>query len=163
MCYCPSSIEASALTYHRPHPLPVPAPPLTLNVGSCPPCCRLVLQGVCDDDTSMCYCPPETKYGRREAPEGSPPGTPPLQAGRPMFWCQPATVSLIVAGEGCRWGMHDGTCQEEGARGLTFRHAPTASRQAHVLVPACHGKPDCTILQGGVGGGRWEGMHGGGC
>ncbi|PNH01148.1 putative glucuronoxylan glucuronosyltransferase F8H, partial [Tetrabaena socialis] len=46
---------------------------------------------ICDDDNSMCYCPPETKFGRREAPAGSPPGTPPLQRGRPMYWCQPSS------------------------------------------------------------------------
>ncbi|EFJ51205.1 acetylglucosaminyltransferase [Volvox carteri f. nagariensis] len=47
--------------------------------------------GICDDDIAMCYCPPETKYGRIEAPPGSPLGTPPVRAGRPLYWCQPST------------------------------------------------------------------------
>ncbi|PNH08225.1 hypothetical protein TSOC_005205 [Tetrabaena socialis] len=51
----------------------------------------LAAAGICDDDNSMCYCPPETKFGRREAPAGSPPGSPPLQRGRPMYWCQPSS------------------------------------------------------------------------
>ncbi len=40
--------------------------------------------GVCDDDIAACYCPGD-KYGRIPAPEGSPPGTPPVQRGRPMI------------------------------------------------------------------------------
>ncbi|KAG2424765.1 hypothetical protein HXX76_014189 [Chlamydomonas incerta] len=47
--------------------------------------------GLCDDDDSMCYCPPETKFGRQLAPAGSAPGAAPLKIGRPMYWCQPST------------------------------------------------------------------------
>eukprot|EP00798_Chlamydomonas_sp_ICE-L_P023547 gene23547-9071_t len=45
--------------------------------------------GVCDDDLAMCYC--HGKYGRVNAPAGSPLGTPPLKLGRPMATphCQP--------------------------------------------------------------------------
>ncbi|GFR49991.1 hypothetical protein Agub_g12137 [Astrephomene gubernaculifera] len=57
--------------------------------------------GICDDSNSMCYCPPETKYGRKEAPPGSPPGTPPVQVGRPMYWCQPSTDK---DGTPVKWG-----------------------------------------------------------
>jgi len=48
--------------------------------------------GICDDDIAMCYCPPETKYGHVFAPEGSPPGTPPIKRGRPLYMCNPSTV-----------------------------------------------------------------------
>ncbi|KXZ50759.1 hypothetical protein GPECTOR_15g444 [Gonium pectorale] len=47
--------------------------------------------GICNDDDSMCFCPPETKFGRIDAPAGSPPGTPPVRRGRPLYWCQPST------------------------------------------------------------------------
>ncbi|GFR49988.1 hypothetical protein Agub_g12134 [Astrephomene gubernaculifera] len=57
--------------------------------------------GVCDDDIAMCYCPPDTKYGRKEAPPGSPLGSPPLQAGRPLFMCTPGTDS---EGRKVEWG-----------------------------------------------------------
>ncbi|GLC75556.1 hypothetical protein PLESTF_001656500 [Pleodorina starrii] len=57
--------------------------------------------GVCDDDIAMCYCPPETKYGRREAPPGSAPGTPPQQQGRPLFMCTPGTDEQ---GRKVEWG-----------------------------------------------------------
>jgi hypothetical protein len=43
---------------------------------------------VCDDDIAACYCDPKLgnpKYGRVPAPEGSAPGSPPLQEGRPLF------------------------------------------------------------------------------
>ncbi|KAK9805381.1 hypothetical protein WJX73_008851 [Symbiochloris irregularis] len=47
--------------------------------------------GVCDEDTATCYC--NGTMGRISAPAGSPPGTPPLQEGRPMILdrCQPNT------------------------------------------------------------------------
>ena len=48
--------------------------------------------GICDDMNSMCYCPPETKFGHIMAPEGSPLGTPPVKVGRPLYWCQPSSV-----------------------------------------------------------------------
>ncbi|GIL48810.1 hypothetical protein Vafri_5227 [Volvox africanus] len=57
--------------------------------------------GICDDDIAMCYCPPETKYGRIEAPHGAPPGTPPVRAGRPLYWCQPSTDE---SGNKVMWG-----------------------------------------------------------
>ncbi|KAG2488200.1 hypothetical protein HYH03_013194 [Edaphochlamys debaryana] len=57
--------------------------------------------GICDDTNSMCYCPPETKFGRIEAPPGSPPGSPPNKTGRPMYWCQPATDK---EGKKVKWG-----------------------------------------------------------
>lgn len=44
--------------------------------------------GICDDDIGACYCDPKLgnpKYGRIPAPEGSPPGTLPVQEGRPLF------------------------------------------------------------------------------
>jgi hypothetical protein len=44
--------------------------------------------GICDDDIAACYCDPKLgnpKYGRIPAAPGSPPGTPPLQEGRPLF------------------------------------------------------------------------------
>jgi hypothetical protein len=49
--------------------------------------------GLCDDNTAACFCPPTTKYGRVEAPEGSPPGTPPLKRGRPLISCYPLSDS----------------------------------------------------------------------
>ena len=48
--------------------------------------------GICDDDIAMCYCPPGTKYGHIPAPEGSPPGTLPVQIGRPLYNCNPKEV-----------------------------------------------------------------------
>ncbi|GAX76857.1 hypothetical protein CEUSTIGMA_g4303.t1 [Chlamydomonas eustigma] len=39
--------------------------------------------GICDDDLAMCWCG-EGKYKRVNAPKGSPPGTPPVQRGRPL-------------------------------------------------------------------------------
>ena len=50
--------------------------------------------GVCDTDIAMCYCPPETRYGHVAAPKGSPLGTPPVKVGRPLYWCQPSSVSV---------------------------------------------------------------------
>lgn len=44
--------------------------------------------GICDDDIAACYCDPKLgnpRYGRVPAPPGSPPGTPPLREGRPLF------------------------------------------------------------------------------
>ncbi|PNH11823.1 putative glucuronosyltransferase [Tetrabaena socialis] len=38
--------------------------------------------GICDDDTAICYC--DGPMGRLNAPEGSPPGTPPIRRGRPL-------------------------------------------------------------------------------
>lgn len=53
--------------------------------------------GLCDDDIGMCYCPPETKFGRQFKPDAKP-GEPPLNRGRPMFWCNPNNVRLVVDG-----------------------------------------------------------------
>ncbi|KAG2455017.1 hypothetical protein HYH02_000842 [Chlamydomonas schloesseri] len=39
--------------------------------------------GICDDDVAICYC--DGPMGRIPAPPGSPPGTPPLQVGRPLM------------------------------------------------------------------------------
>lgn len=50
--------------------------------------------GYCDDDVASCWCPPDTKYGHKPAPPGSPPGTPPISWGRPMNdHCRPGFVS----------------------------------------------------------------------
>jgi hypothetical protein len=47
--------------------------------------------GACDDDTAMCFCPADTKYGRVPAGEGAPLGAPPRQRGRPLGpHCQPS-------------------------------------------------------------------------
>lgn len=61
----------------------------------------LLLQhaGICDDDVGMCHCPPETKHGRRVDPH-APPGSKPLQEGRPMYWCQPKNTANGT-GVGC--------------------------------------------------------------
>ncbi|KAG2494841.1 hypothetical protein HYH03_007081 [Edaphochlamys debaryana] len=40
--------------------------------------------GICDDDLAICYC--DGPMGRIPAPEGSPPGTPPIRRGRPLTW-----------------------------------------------------------------------------
>ncbi|KXZ50749.1 hypothetical protein GPECTOR_15g434 [Gonium pectorale] len=64
-------------------------------------CFKYHAQGVCDDDIAMCYCPPDTKFGRKEAPAGSAPGTPPLQPGRPLFMCTPGTDK---DGKKVEWG-----------------------------------------------------------
>jgi hypothetical protein len=60
-------------------------PPSPLGpAASGPPRCA----GICDDDIAACYCDPKLgnpKYGRIPAPPGSPPGTPPVQEGRPLF------------------------------------------------------------------------------
>lgn len=50
--------------------------------------------GTCDDDIAACFCPSNSTFGRIPAPEGSDPGTPPIQRGRPMILdgCQPSTV-----------------------------------------------------------------------
>ncbi|PNH05410.1 hypothetical protein TSOC_008334 [Tetrabaena socialis] len=49
--------------------------------------------GVCDDDTAICYC--DGPMGRIPAPEGSPPGTPPIRRGRPLvsFQMAPKTAA----------------------------------------------------------------------
>ncbi|GIL77471.1 hypothetical protein Vretimale_2966 [Volvox reticuliferus] len=39
--------------------------------------------GVCDDDTAICYC--DGPMGRIPAPPDAPPGTPPVQVGRPLI------------------------------------------------------------------------------
>jgi len=49
----------------------------------------------------MCYCPPDTKYGRQPAPPGSPPGTPPIKQGRPLYNCHPNSDG---AGKKVPWG-----------------------------------------------------------
>ncbi|KAG2481846.1 hypothetical protein HYH03_019188 [Edaphochlamys debaryana] len=48
--------------------------------------------GVCDDDVAICYC--DGPMGRIPAPEGSPPGTPPIRRGRPLvtFHMAPTTT-----------------------------------------------------------------------
>ena len=53
--------------------------------------------GVCDPLDGFCYCPPETKYGRVLAPEGSPPGTPPVKWGRALHMCNPRYVSAVAS------------------------------------------------------------------
>jgi hypothetical protein len=52
--------------------------------------------GVCDDDIAACYC--KGKFGRIPAPEGSPPGTPPIRAGRPAILeaCMPMYGEQLV-------------------------------------------------------------------
>ncbi|KAG2488211.1 hypothetical protein HYH03_013205 [Edaphochlamys debaryana] len=55
--------------------------------------------GVCDDNIGMCYCPPDTKYGRREAAD---PKLPPIQAGRPLSMCSP---SADKDGKKVEWGV----------------------------------------------------------
>lgn len=46
--------------------------------------------GECDEDIGMCFCPSSSKYGRKPANNRDPPGTPPLQIGRPLGdHCQP--------------------------------------------------------------------------
>lgn len=64
--------------------------------------------GYCDDDVASCWCPPDTKYGHRPAPPGSPPGTPPISWGRPMNdHCRPGYVrhARLLPAAAC-WGMH---------------------------------------------------------
>ncbi|GLI69226.1 hypothetical protein VaNZ11_013715 [Volvox africanus] len=62
--------------------------------------------GYCDEEISMCYCPPGTKYGRKPAPPGSPPGTPPLDTGRPMGdSCKPGKDP--ATGAKLDWGHHE--------------------------------------------------------
>lgn len=41
---------------------------------------------MCDDEYGRCYCRGPGKYGHIPAPEGSPPGTPPIQEGRPTHF-----------------------------------------------------------------------------
>ncbi|KAG2494839.1 hypothetical protein HYH03_007079 [Edaphochlamys debaryana] len=63
----------------------------TSPVGiSWPPYSRCA--GVCDDDLAICYC--DGPMGRIPAPEGSPPGTPPIRRGRPLitFHMAPTTT-----------------------------------------------------------------------
>jgi len=57
--------------------------------------------GICDDNIAMCWCPPDTKHGRRDAPPGSPLGAPPAQRGRPLYWCQPSSDEN---GNAVKWG-----------------------------------------------------------
>jgi hypothetical protein len=56
--------------------------------------------GVCDDNLAMCFC--AGKHGRVNAPAGSPWGTPPVRAGRPLINCQPKTNAT---GHKLPWGQ----------------------------------------------------------
>lgn len=60
--------------------------------------------GLCDDDIAACFC--TGKYGRIPAPEGSPPGTPPVRRGRPMILeaCMPMYgESCVASGHARPW------------------------------------------------------------
>ena len=47
--------------------------------------------GICDEEIGACFC--NGTFGRIPAPEGSPPGTPAIQQGRPMIeHCMPKYV-----------------------------------------------------------------------
>eukprot|EP00798_Chlamydomonas_sp_ICE-L_P013136 gene13136-3459_t len=58
--------------------------------------------GVCDDDVAACYCGGDSKYRRIPAPPGSPPGTPPLQLGRPLN--DEAKPAQDYLGRNTTWG-----------------------------------------------------------
>ncbi|EFJ48528.1 acetylglucosaminyltransferase, partial [Volvox carteri f. nagariensis] len=94
--------------------------------------------GYCDEDLAMCYCPPGTKYGRTLAPPDAPPGTPPLQAGRPMGdSCKPGRDP--ATGKRLDWGRlepddlfgPDGWCNSENPRTHWLTHP-------HGGLPVCH-------------------------
>ncbi|KAI8471681.1 MAG: hypothetical protein J3K34DRAFT_506016 [Monoraphidium minutum] len=56
--------------------------------------------GVCDDDIGACFCDGEP-FGRVPAPRGSPPGAPPVRAGRPLHGCKP---KQDASGKENTWG-----------------------------------------------------------
>eukprot|EP00798_Chlamydomonas_sp_ICE-L_P001799 gene1799-33219_t len=60
--------------------------------------------GICDADIAMCWCDGKNKkYSWIPAPDGSPPGTPPIQRGRPLSeWC--GKVKENHEGKKLDWG-----------------------------------------------------------
>jgi hypothetical protein len=73
--------------------------------------------GVCDADTGACFCDGEA-HGRRNAPAGAAPGTPPLRQGRPL--ASPCSwLSTDSEGKALAWGGPPGVPWEAlyGARG----------------------------------------------
>lgn len=116
-------------------------------VGSC--------AGHCDRDYGSCYCPKNTKYGRIEAPEGSPPGASPKQRGRQLsLHCQPKNGtdgSRLLTGEKTwddifgdnGWCQSDNPqvvcpCIEDGVTGLLCDQV-----RENFCVNQCSGRGQC--------------------
>lgn len=78
--------------------------------------------GVCDEERGDCYC--NGTMGRIPAPEGSPPGTPPIRVGRPATWCwpkhdengnEPQWVKAHAVDNELIWGP-EGWCEAENPK-----------------------------------------------
>ncbi|MEW5312044.1 MAG: hypothetical protein WDW38_003706 [Sanguina aurantia] len=91
ICYCPAGYGGDGCTEPRKRTCYQQGPD-KMDLGLARPntgWSHTRCAGICDDNIAMCYCPPDSKYGHRPAPEGSPAGTKPIQQGRPLFMCFP--------------------------------------------------------------------------
>lgn len=124
--------------------------------------------GYCDDTLGLCYCGRDSKYRHIPPPPGSPPGTPPIQRGRPMTNpCQPASVRGVATGLGVKgvhgvWWRQHVACSVVKTLSPVFHNAHYLSSVPHarsdapdIKMPACF--VHCSTSAMGAGGAGREG------
>ncbi|PSC76758.1 exostosin-like glycosyltransferase [Micractinium conductrix] len=93
----------------------------------------------CDEDVGLCFCGPDTPFGRIPPNPLDPPGTPPIRRGRPMAQhCQP---SKDPSGKPIHWGTKD---PEEitGPQGYCMAQSPASNDPCPCIMDGYWG-PGC--------------------